>query len=245
MAVIEGDFDPEIIRKFRGVLDYYYYRGRLVVRSWPRKPILPRSPNVQSTAQDFADTARALSSLPLVLQDITREVVAGTSWTWRDAWTTALYGHNIEFGESYTPPPPGTDEPVQIIRLATSNASGSQVNNVNSTTYIRATSMLDLWVDYDLTPFTKFRIILQGLSNAGGQTISLQLARRASPATAISASGNDLVIPNTSAVHDSGWIDIATTLTGFESLCLAAKGSNATVDLTLFNCEIHLYTPPA
>lgn len=95
MARITGPFEPETIRAFRGVLDFYYWRGLHLVRSWPRKPVLPRSPAVQATAQEFKENVQALSDLPAPFRSQAMAAVAGTDWTWRDLWVSAVYGNQV------------------------------------------------------------------------------------------------------------------------------------------------------
>lgn len=243
MAKITGDFDPETIKKFRGVLDYYYWRGLLVVRSWPRKPVLPRSPAVQQTASDFADTARQLSQLPLIFRDTTTEIVRDTAWTWRDAWTSALYGHNIEFGLDAGPLPPEDVMPYLVCRLMTNTAGGDSTINVNSTSYVKPVVQLETTIDWAKFAPTHFRIYVAGLSSEAGQTITVQLALASSLSTPLSAAGNDLVIPNTPALNDSGWIAFAAAQSGAPIMALALKGSNTTVDLHQSYIEIQYWSP--
>jgi len=95
MAVVDQLPEYEIIRAFRGVLDFYVHRGQYVVRSWPRPPSGPRSPAVTAAAVTFAALARALSSThPLVQQDL-ESYYGNSEWTWRDAATSGQYGRAI------------------------------------------------------------------------------------------------------------------------------------------------------
>lgn len=118
-------------------------------------------------------------------------------------------------------------------RLANSGAADA-TEAVNSTTY------LDWFVtefvhDWDLFPATHFMITASAFANASGQTISLQLAAFGTPTNAISAGGDDLVIPFNGGAKqtlNSGWVAVSDTMAGVDDLCVALKGSNSTVDLT-------------
>jgi len=93
MAVLQALPAPEIIMGLKGTLDYYLWRGKIVVRSWPRSPAFPRAPAVQDTGLVFADLVRALTSAPLIVQQTARELTKDQPLTWRDAVIMAAYNH--------------------------------------------------------------------------------------------------------------------------------------------------------
>jgi len=109
---------------------------------------------------------------------------------------------------------------------------------INNTGYV-ARQQLAFSVAADVLAFTHFRIFHRGISSQASQTVTLQLTLEASPTSALSAAGNDLVVPNTSNSQDSGWIAMVTPASAFAEYCLAAKGSNATVDLSTWHLEVH------
>jgi hypothetical protein len=111
--------------------------------------------------------------------------------------------------------------------------------NVNSTTYINALIPFEHYLDRDVFPATHFRILISGQSNAVGATVTVQLADWGAPTTGLHTGGNDLVITNTLSAFDSGWLAYNDASVGFRHNTLACKGSNATVDLSIFFAEIH------
>lgn len=97
MARISGLPAPAIIFSLKGTLDYVAWRGIFYVRSWPRRPRMPRSLPSQATAQAFANFARAASRTAIPVQQQGTNAVAGTLWTWRDAVTRGQYGRLISW----------------------------------------------------------------------------------------------------------------------------------------------------
>lgn len=93
MVVLDAPLDPVTVASLKGTLDYYLWRGIPVVRSWPRSPQMPRTAAVTEAYTDFGLTAQLISGIPLPLQEAAREWTKGTTWTWRDIWTAALYGN--------------------------------------------------------------------------------------------------------------------------------------------------------
>lgn len=126
------------------------------------------------------------------------------------------------------------------IQITNGAAAGSALTiNVNSTGYI----VLPNWafnIDLDVFPFTHFRIIISGNSNAVGQTITAQLATVGAPTTPIHSGGDDVVVTNTPGVFDSGWRTRDDGATGLKEYLVAVKGSNTTVDITQNYVEVLL-----
>jgi hypothetical protein len=113
--------------------------------------------------------------------------------------------------------------------------------NINSTSYVAIGPFIPM-IDADYFPFTHFRIIGQGSSNAAGQTITGQLATAfATPGTPVHTGGDDITLINTAfTVFDSGWLTKdAGASSGLWFPRMAWKGSNATVDLRLANLQVH------
>lgn len=95
MAKLTALPEEAIIAGFRGVLDFYLWKGVPCVRSWPRKPKLPRSPAVQAASQTFGYLSTAFSSTPPVIKAQAEALAVGTAWTWRDVRYRAAYGNLI------------------------------------------------------------------------------------------------------------------------------------------------------
>jgi hypothetical protein len=119
--------------------------------------------------------------------------------------------------------------------------------DVNSTAYVTAGVRLSFSIDLDLFPFTHYMLVFQGGSNAAGQTISMQLARASTPTTPVHTGGNDITGITGLAFgnYNSGWLSRDDGLTtGVQTYVMAAKGSNATVDLVGGFLDVHLKIDP-
>ncbi len=127
---------------------------------------------------------------------------------------------------------------VEKIRLV-STTGAVVVYNVNSTTYI-ANSSHTFRSDMADAPWTEYRIIINGSSNAVGATITAQLATFTAPTTPIHTGGDDVVITNTSGTFDSGWKSRDVADSGTKNYCIVFKGSTATVDLNQIFIDIWL-----
>lgn len=131
--------------------------------------------------------------------------------------------------------PPGNSFQVipvlDMFTLQCSNNTALNTLNVNSTSYIVQPGfgfILSALAPY----YTHFRIMVNGLSNAAGQTITLQVTSSfGSPGTAVSATGNDLVISNSDGDFATDWIALNVLPAASAHWFLAMKGSNSTVDL--------------
>jgi hypothetical protein len=136
---------------------------------------------------------------------------------------------------------PGSDPAGQAIHFCVPIYFGASVTPaLNSATYIASTART-FYIDFSYVRWTHFGIHLYGLSNAAGQTVTLQLSEDiAGVYSTISKNGDDLVVPNTTAWYTTGWIPIFRNMNGFTRLALLVKGSNATVDLTYENISISL-----
>lgn len=97
MAVIPVIPNPAVIKAARGVLDFYVWRGLAVVRSWPNKPVLPRSPAVQAAGQAFGTYSRDVNATSGMVRAAAIAATAETNWTWKDVMTRAAYGHLISW----------------------------------------------------------------------------------------------------------------------------------------------------
>jgi len=96
MAVLEQMPSLEIIHGFRGVLDFYNWRGIVCVRSWPKKPKWPRSPAVMETAIAFGEASTIIANSPPLVIAMAKNANKGQNWTWRDVLTACAYGTLLE-----------------------------------------------------------------------------------------------------------------------------------------------------
>lgn len=84
--------DPDTIKRWKGRLDYYVYRGQPIVRTWPRSPSGPRSPAVKATLTLFNDyMKRVKRTAPQIVAQASADT-KGSAWWWRDPVLRATYG---------------------------------------------------------------------------------------------------------------------------------------------------------
>lgn len=79
-----------IIDGFRGKLDFYYYMGIPVFRKWPKKPDLPRTPEVQDQWPAFAYASKSWNQIPTYLQTAYKIMAHGTNLSGRDLFTKSF-----------------------------------------------------------------------------------------------------------------------------------------------------------
>jgi len=92
VAVIERLPAQSVIDGFRGVLDFYVYKGLNVVRSWPRGKGLGLAPGTIATQPLFTRSARLKKHYSQICSVAARRYgMAGTS-TWQDVLTSAYFG---------------------------------------------------------------------------------------------------------------------------------------------------------
>lgn len=238
MARVTGDFQSEVIRAYKGVLDFYYWRGIGVVRSWPRKPVLPRNPAVQAAGQDFRDNSRALSTLPIPLQISTAEEVRDTAYTWKDAWTTTIYGHGLTWTLRQAA---GNAIPQNELALKVSifrpGNDATIVENINTTNY-RSYYSTTFWVPFSVVPYTHYRILIAGNSTQAGQNAIFDCGIDGGAPVPFHSPGPALTVPNSYDRRDSGWLSIDNIPATDQICALIMKGSNGTVDISWNLAEI-------
>ena len=87
MAKIKALPGQEVISGFKGVIDYYVWKGIACVRSWPRSPGHKRAPAVEAQWSAFAQASKMWTSLSPEVQEAYKRMAAGTSWSGRDVFT--------------------------------------------------------------------------------------------------------------------------------------------------------------
>lgn len=90
MAKIGAMPAQEIVDTFRGKLDFYQWCNLNIVRSWPQMANQSRNPYVTYTAQRFSYIAKGGALVSPEVQDLYKELVAGTTFCWRD-YMVAFY----------------------------------------------------------------------------------------------------------------------------------------------------------
>ena len=140
----------------------------------------------------------------------------------------------------------GLEPHVEIYRLVSSPTNGDQSLTVNATTYAGFRALQHA-VNFDINRFTHFRIVMYGCANEAAQSVTLELISDiGTGSTAVHTGGDDLVVnTNANTNWDSGWRTIDVSLTAFNNtMALAVKGSNSTVDLTHRWIEVHYKYDP-
>jgi len=78
MAVVQTPLAYNVIRTFRGSLDFYYWKGLGVCRKWPRRAQQPNSPAQLTARANFRRMINILKALPV---------------EWHDTWKTVSLPH--------------------------------------------------------------------------------------------------------------------------------------------------------
>jgi len=231
MAILDKLPSLDIISGFKRALDFYSWKGIPVVRSWPKWRLKSRSPAVTAAGVDFKDTVIALSALPRALQLETRAMYLGSTWTWRDAWLSALYGHNI----SWAPAAGGgsganPDENNMIIDINRIFNNTEFFNDINSVNYMTR-DQHEFVIPGSVVAYTRYRIISRSRASNAGTTIDLRIAKRADLADPLGDGTPDITHTSTEATIDSGWKTINADVSLDEIWALSFKGSTATTDI--------------
>ena len=113
MPILDAPLDPVTVASLKGTLDYYLWRGLPVIRSWPRKPKMPRTPAVTQAFETFGQVARLFSQMDATAVQYGIDESNGTLWTWRDLWTAAVYGNLYEYPPEPVPGPELDMPPMQ------------------------------------------------------------------------------------------------------------------------------------
>jgi len=98
MAKLTALPDPPTIRRFRGLVDFYTWKGIPCARRWPNKQSPDRfQPAELAAAKDFGALAREMSRThPYVVLTATR-LARNVPWTWRDLTTAAAFNNLIRW----------------------------------------------------------------------------------------------------------------------------------------------------
>jgi len=73
-----------VINGFKGVVDFYTWKGIAVARAWPRSPGSNRAIAVQAQWPAFSWAAKNWTNLPSYIQDAYNRMAQGTNLTGRD-----------------------------------------------------------------------------------------------------------------------------------------------------------------
>ncbi|GAG55069.1 unnamed protein product [marine sediment metagenome] len=84
MAKIAALPAMSVISGFKGVIDYYMWKGIACVRKWPRSPGHLRAPAVEAQWPAFTEASKIWVTLSPEVQDAYNRMAAGTHMSGRD-----------------------------------------------------------------------------------------------------------------------------------------------------------------
>src|SRR3972149_2455449 len=89
---------PPTIRRFRGLVDFYTWKGIPCARRWPNKQSPDRfQPAELAAAKDFGALAREMSRPPPYVVLTATRLARNVPWTWRDLTTAAAFNNLIRW----------------------------------------------------------------------------------------------------------------------------------------------------
>lgn len=106
MARLDALPSVDIIRGFKGVLDFYLWKGLPCVRSWPYTPPSRRTAGTKAAASLFGEILSSYRLVADTVQEYYVELAAGIPRTPRDIYVSGTLGHLHE--RTLPPVPPTT-----------------------------------------------------------------------------------------------------------------------------------------
>lgn len=87
MAKLSSMPQEAIVSGYKGVVDFYYYMGIAVARSWPRKPVYTRSAAEVATHAPFVQAVALWPRLSPEVQSAYQTMATNSALTGRDVFT--------------------------------------------------------------------------------------------------------------------------------------------------------------
>lgn len=84
--------DTPTVLALRGRVDFYYWKGIPVARSWPKKSSPYRTPGEILSSQKFVVMAKAPGMLPPYFREAWKTLYPGIGVTWVDAARASIAG---------------------------------------------------------------------------------------------------------------------------------------------------------
>lgn len=95
MAKVGALPSQNIIKGYKGKLDYFVQHGQVYVRSWPRKPRQPRSAPVQAQWAAWTYASRLFHIIDGTVYPAYQAMADGSPRTARDVATSLYYGKDM------------------------------------------------------------------------------------------------------------------------------------------------------
>ncbi|MBA7703889.1 hypothetical protein ES703_112686 [subsurface metagenome] len=89
MAKLDAMPEQAIISAYKGIIDFYEYKGQPCARKWPHWTEREPYPDEKANQDAFAYITKHATDMPDYVIDQYRAQAAGTPWTWRDLATRA------------------------------------------------------------------------------------------------------------------------------------------------------------
>lgn len=92
--------EKSIVDGFKGIIDFYVYRGTPCARSWPRTHWESYTPAAQVTATIFGRLAHEIPTSAPEIRAAALAMAADSPQTWKDTYTSILLGGTYGPGET-------------------------------------------------------------------------------------------------------------------------------------------------
>ena len=89
MAIITEMVGQKVIDGFKGVIDFYYYKGLACARRWPKSPGRARSPAVMAGWPAFGYAAGEWNNISPAVRRTYEALASGTGLSGRDMFQRA------------------------------------------------------------------------------------------------------------------------------------------------------------
>jgi len=89
VAVLKQLPHQDIISGFKGVIDFYLWKGKPCARKWPRHGKRTPYPEEAANQERFAYANRLWPTLPEAIRNVYIQMAVGTRWRGQDLWVRA------------------------------------------------------------------------------------------------------------------------------------------------------------
>lgn len=223
----------QVIKGFKGKVDFYLWKGIAVARRWPRKTTIPKTPAEQASANEFGAISASYKLTDPITRDALAGMVASSQERQLDMYIALSLGHRLDnepFPYYFAP----EGESMLTAYHWTSNFPGSVTVQINTTNWQQAGGRRGN-IDWDKITYTRYRVTSWGTSNAPGQHIDIRIVHDIAGSPPFGDGTPDLTITNSNQYWDSGVKTLLNPAFVFQDLQIQMRGSNSAVD---FNCEM-------